>query len=355
MTAHEQVDGADLVEEGSQCEVRCLHVFITSLGKKELPESRLKRSCDAGRDSSAIKGEAMAGEIRMKTVRLGLIALACGLAVICADTAGAKQEQQQEVSVAELARRLREQKKSAPEAKQVWTNDNLPQVAGAPVNVVGRTAQPRQATPGETEASGPEAAAGKGAKSADKEKGKDRAEAEAELAQEKQHLETAKHELDLLQRDLNLHRQQFYSDPGYASNTEGKAALDEFASQVEAKRQEVQQTEQKIAALEGKLESMNHELGAKKEEPITPEKEHESWLARVRPLRQELERVEAELQRVRAEADARGMTLYGVTAGGSMTANQLQQLENRRANLQQQIAAIEDEARRAGVPTGWLR
>ena len=291
----------------------------------------------------------------MKTVRLGLIALACGLTAICADTARAKQEQQQEVSVADLARRLREQKKSAPEAKRVWTNDNLPQLAGAPVNVVGRTAQPGQATPGETEASGSAPAAGQGAKSADKEKEKDRAKAEAELAQEKQHLETAKHELDLLQRDFDLHRQQFYSDPGYTSNTEGKEALDRLAEQVEAKRQEVQQIEQKIAALANKLESMNHELGAKKEEPITPEKERDAFVARVRPLRQELERVEAEIQRVRAEADARGMTLYGVTAGGSMTANQLQQLENRRANLLSQIAALEDEARRAGVPAGWLR
>jgi len=100
---------------------------------------------------------------------------------------------------------------------------------------------------------------------------------------------------------------------------------------------------------------MNHELGAKKEEPITPEKERDAFVARVRPLRQELERVEAEIQRVRAEADGRGMTLYGVTAGGSMTANQLQQLENRRANLLSRIAALEDEARRAGVPAGWLR
>jgi uncharacterized coiled-coil protein SlyX len=297
----------------------------------------------------------MAGEVRMKTVRLGLIALACGLSAICADTTRANQEQQHEVSVAELARRLREQKKSAPEAKRVWTNDNLPQLAGAPVNVVGRTAQPGQATPRETEAPGSEAAASQGAKSTDKEKEKDRVKAEAELAQEKQHLETAKHELDLLQRDFDLHRQQFYSDPGYTSNTEGKEALDRLANQVEAKRQEVQQIEQKIAALANKLESMNHELGAKKEEPITPEKERDAWVARARPLRQELERVEAEIQRVRAEADARGMTLYGVTAGGSMTANQLQQLENRRANLLSQIAALEDEARRAGVPAGWLR
>src|SRR2546428_13353596 len=96
----------------------------------------------------------MAGEVRMKTVRLGLIALACGLAVICADTTRANQEQQHEVSVAELARRLREQKKSAPEAKRGWTNDNLPQLAGAPENGVGRTAQPGQSTTGRTVAPG---------------------------------------------------------------------------------------------------------------------------------------------------------------------------------------------------------
>src|SRR3989442_1076500 len=148
----------------------------------------------------------MAGEVRMKTVRLGLIALACGLSAICADTTRANQEQQHEVSVAELARRLREQKKSAPEAKRVWTNDNLPQLAGAPVNVVGRTAQPGQATPGETEASGSEAAAGQGAKSADKEKEKDRAKAEAELTQEEQHLGTAEHGAGPPRRNFNLQR-----------------------------------------------------------------------------------------------------------------------------------------------------
>jgi len=40
---------------------------------------------------------------------------------------------------------------------------------------------------------------------------------------------------------------------------------------------------------------------------------------------------------------------------GSMASGMLEQLENRRRELQAQIAQVEDDARRAGVPPAWLR
>jgi len=166
--------------------------------------------------------------------------------------------------------------------------------------------------------------------------------AEAELAQEKQHLETAKHELDLLQRDFDLHRQQFYSDPAIP-RTQREGGPGSAGRTSGAKRQEVQQIEQKIAALANKLDSMTHELGAKKEEPITPEKERDAFVARVRRCARSSSalklRYNASAPKQMAEDDS--LRRYG---WGSMTANQLQQLENRRANLLSRIAALEDEA-----------
>jgi len=284
----------------------------------------------------------------MKAIRLGWTLRSCAVATLWVCSALAAQHPS---ALGDLARQVRAQKKQAPKAAHVWDNDNLPSGPGTAVNVVGSVPQAAPA-PAEAEATAPSPAA---STTEAQNKEKERAETEAELNQDKELLAKTKKDLDLLQREYNLERQQHYSNPQYASDTKGKAGLDALIAQIDAKRQEVLQTEQKIADLQERLENLNRELGPKKEGPLTLEQQRESWVARMVPLQQELHQVDAQIQRMRTGAAAQGLTLYGVTAGGSMTAELLQQLERRQLELQQRIADTEDAARRAGVPAAWVR
>lgn len=277
----------------------------------------------------------------MKTIGWGAALLA---GVLCAAPAMAEQEP----SLGEAARRVRREKERAPKAEKVWTNDNLPSGPGA-VSVVGAGAPAAAPSAGGGEA---EAAAGP---AGSPEQAQELADTEKELASVKQRLATARTDVALLSRDYDLQRQQFYSNPGYAGDSAGRARLDALEAQRNAKQQEVQELQQQQAALEDKLKTLQAAAGPKPAEPTTPDQDRAAWVGKLRPLREELARVEGEINRIRSEAAAQGQTVYGTTTGGSMASGMLDQLENRRRELQAQIAQVEDDARRAGVPPAWLR
>jgi hypothetical protein len=178
---------------------------------------------------------------------------------------------------------------------------------------------------------------------------------EAQLADEKAHLGTAEEELQLAERDDALHRQQFYSNPDYASDDKGKAQLQALSNEVAARRAEVSAAQASVEALEEELRTLERALGPARARLLTPEEQRESWQQRLQPLRDELARAELELERMQAQAAAQGLTLYPETSTGSPTSALLRRLETRAAELRQQIASLEDEARRAGVPPGWVR
>jgi len=275
--------------------------------------------------------------------------LALGMALLAAapTSAYARQEQpkEQKPSVAEAARRAREQKKDAPRARVIWTNDNLPSAPQAAVNVVGapRAAEPAGAGTGQPPA---EASAAREA---------ERARVEAELESAKAELAQAQRRLDLTRRELQLQRQQFFSNPQYQTDDAGRARLQQLEAQEQEQAAAVVALEQRIAELDERRRALEAELGPKAPPPTTPEQQREAWRKRLEPLRAELARVESELRRLREEAAARGFELVGPGAGGSMTAQLLADLEQRRNQLRQQIAEIEEEARRAGVPPAWIR
>lgn len=272
--------------------------------------------------------------------------------LVLAAPAGAQQSGSQGPSVAEAARKARQQKAGQAKAKAVFTNDNLP-TTGA-VSYVGN---PDAYAKGGSEASsGDKAAKGTSAAAGSEE---DRAKTEGEIEQAKKELEVLKKDLELLKRDYELQRQQFFSNPGYAGDSAGKVALDGLENQVTTKQQEVAQAQQKLQELEAKLKELGETLGPKKEEPPTEDQTRDQWRARLQPLRNELANVERELARIRAEAANAGGGVYGATpssmGSGSFTADRIAQLEQRRQELLQQISAVEDEARRAGIPVGAIR
>ena len=56
--------------------------------------------------------------------------------------------------------------------------------------------------------------------------------------------------LDLLQREYALQREQFYSNPNYARDSVGKAKLDDLQNQIRDKQQDVDQLKTRVAALQ---------------------------------------------------------------------------------------------------------
>ena len=94
----------------------------------------------------------------------------------------------------------------------------------------------------------------------------------------------------------------------------------------------------------------------KKEEEEDPV---EKLRKRLTPLRAEIDAVDAQLRSLRQNRSSGRTTGGGMdvskTTGGMNTEDQIAQLEKRRGDLLRQIAAIEDEARRAGIAPGAIR
>jgi hypothetical protein len=139
----------------------------------------------------------------MKAQRVVVFLGACALFGGLATFASAQQTSQ---SVADAARKAKEQQKQAAKAK-VWTNDNIP--TSATVSVVG------QAPQGGNVASPPTAAAPTTPETPDQ-LTTDRDNTSADLAQAQKDLASAKTDLDIAQREEKLDSDQFYGTPNYA-------------------------------------------------------------------------------------------------------------------------------------------
>lgn len=183
----------------------------------------------------------------MRTQRIALMFGACALFVGLPAIGHAQQTSQ---SLADAARKAKEQQKQAPKAKTVWTNDNLP---NAPtVSVVGQTPQ-EAATANTNEAQANSQAATSASGDIDSE----RAKISADLEQAQKQLDNLKTDLDLAQRESKLDSDQYYSGPDFASDQQGKAKLDSDKSQVEAKQQAVDQAQKKVDELQKELDSLD--------------------------------------------------------------------------------------------------
>ena len=147
----------------------------------------------------------------------------------------------QQESVAEAARKAREQKKTQPKHAKVLTNDDLAAMGG--VSVVGTPAAPPQ-----KEA----AAAGKKPGPAEEEKGE--AYWRKRFADARTKLRDAEKELDILQRELNLKQTQYYSDPMKALQEQyDRKEIDTYRQKITDKQKEVDQLRQALSDLEDEL------------------------------------------------------------------------------------------------------
>lgn len=179
-------------------------------------------------------------------------------------------------SVAEAARRARAQKKAA--AKQpapVITDDTLkPSAPAAPAAnapapaqspdaalapVPAPAAKPATNSSSAADASAAPPPAGQPAPAANVKDADEKTKSAAELAKLKEELAQAQKSLDLVQRELGLEQDNVYSKANYASDTAGKAKLEDLKQQITDKHQAVEALKTRLAAL---LESLGSKAPA---------------------------------------------------------------------------------------------
>jgi hypothetical protein len=159
--------------------------------------------------------------------------------------APARSQDQQTSSVAEAARRARDQKKKHEKPARVIDDDNLkPADPTGPPDLQTAKAW----APGAAEAATPASPATPSAGAAP-EKKKDSGAKSAEALLMKAKLEALEKELDLLERELPLERNNYYTKPDYQHDTAGKAKLDALQQQITDKQQEVDTLKTRLAAL----------------------------------------------------------------------------------------------------------
>jgi hypothetical protein len=172
-------------------------------------------------------------------------------------------QDQQTPSVAEAARRAREQKKKSEKPARVISEDNLKPAPG-PTNPPDL-----QTAKAVAPVAAPPAAAAPAAEPTPNEK-KEAAANAAEAASMKTQLEELEKELDLLRRELPLERDNYYSKSDYGRDTAGKSKLDALQQQLTDKQQDVDALKTRLATL---LEQSAHEQPASPEnnqKPATP-------------------------------------------------------------------------------------
>lgn len=151
------------------------------------------------------------------------------------------QEKQAQESVAEAARKAREQKKTQAKPAKVYTNDDLAKkAAGFPAG----DAQEKGKAPAEGRDETPQKSA----------PAKDEAHWRGRFREARENLARAEKELDVLQRELQKADTQYYSDPTKAMNEQfSRKEINDKTAAVAAKRKEIADLRQALSDLEDEL------------------------------------------------------------------------------------------------------
>ncbi len=179
-------------------------------------------------------------------------------AALCVGTSVAQDQSQKTAqpssqdSVAEAARKAREQKKPPAKPARVYTDDD---VKGA-----GTGAKPGDASGAPPP---PQADAAQDQQGA---KGKDASQTEAgwrkRFSDARARLAAAEKELNILQRELDQSQTQYYSDPQKAMNEQlTRKGINEKNAKLDAKQKEITQMKQQISDMEDELRRSGGDAG----------------------------------------------------------------------------------------------
>ena len=166
--------------------------------------------------------------------------------LLAACLSGPIAQAQSDQSVADAARRAREQKKAAAKPITVITNDTLePQgsnASGVQAQAPGSETNSTATTP----AGGDKPASDSNAPAADQPTQEERAAQQAEIDALKREILEKQKELDLAQRALNLANDDFYSKPDFSKDAGGKAKLDAMKGEVDQVKNALDQLKAKL-------------------------------------------------------------------------------------------------------------
>src|SRR6267143_298796 len=174
--------------------------------------------------------------------------------------AQAQQSASQDSSVADAARRARDQKKNAAKSSKVITDDDLDRHEFKPVKGgfnVGAAPQLETVPP-----SPGAVAAAEAADNASGEEGqKEAAAQDADIAKLKVQITQGEKDLDVQRRQLALDQDSYLSKTDYAHDTAGKSNLDNEKQQINDRQEANERLKTRLAALE---ELKSHRKPARK-------------------------------------------------------------------------------------------
>ncbi len=204
-------------------------------------------------------------------------------------------------------------------------------------------------------------------------------ELENALAQEKEQLEHARKDAELLLRDQKLRVQQEHSNPEPPSRRNKPSDLSGITKRLTEKQAEVQEEEQKVAELEDRLKDLirnspgEHEPEADavaESESTNLENDHNEkteayWRKKFAALDYQFRTAQTELDILQREHNV-GLVQYYPNPATAMKESVTQQELNEHrkaiedkmkelAELKKQRDDLEDELRHAGGPAGWAR
>ncbi len=204
-------------------------------------------------------------------------------------------------------------------------------------------------------------------------------ELENALADEKEHLEHARKEAELLRRDQKLKAQQEYSNPEPQSRRNKPSEVVGIGKRLAEKETEVQEEQQKVADLEDRLEDLRRNAPAESEpeadaaaenESVNPEKDHDEkneayWRKQFAEIDYKISTAQTELDILQRELNTGLVQDYpnpSTAMKESVTRKGIN--EHRKAidgkkkeiaELKRQRDDLEDALRQAGGPAGWSR
>jgi len=196
----------------------------------------------------------------VRTVRL--LATLLFLSGLSGVAALAQQDQTQSATgdpVADAARKARQEKKSAPKPKKVFTEDDIarkPAAAEAPAPS-NATANPSGETPASTAQ-----AVSQDDSSAKKEDPNSEAQWRKRFAAQRKKIAIAEEELNVLQREAEKADVQYYPDPQKALNEQlTRNEINEKNDKITAKKKEIADLKQQLSDMEDEVRRTGGDLG----------------------------------------------------------------------------------------------
>ena len=180
----------------------------------------------------------------MSRFNISRLAIPIVLAVSLVPAAGLAQSQDNQ-SVADAARRARDQKKPPAKPAKVITNEDIkpspqtsPATPGSPDAAAAAPASSASSTAAPANANGATPAAD----------AKDQKEPK-EVTELKAQIKKALDDLNLVLREQTLENDKFYSNTDYVHDTAGKARLDDLKQEAGGKQQELDRLKARLAEL----------------------------------------------------------------------------------------------------------